>query len=303
MLNAILPIFLLIAVGYVMRHYQMMSDAFWNDAEKLVYYVLFPAMLISKVSVADLSNTDAVPLVSALWLGLAIISLITLLFKPVLNIGDPGFSSVFQGATRINTFIALSLAENLLGDSGLVTAVVVAAFLIPVLNFLVVIVLHRFGDKHKATHFWAVLIQILKNPLIIGCIIGFILNFGNIQLPSSIQITLSIMGSTALPIGLMAVGAALLFRDLTSVIVPLMASSTLKLLIYPIVAYGLSRVFGFDQETQTVILIFSAVPTASSSYILAKNMGGDSQLMSRIITFQTLFSGGTFFVIFWLLGV
>ena len=306
MLNAILPIFLLIMMGYAMRHYRMMSDAFWNDAEKLVYYVLFPAMLISKMSVADLSKTDAIPLVSALWLGVVIVSLITFLLKPLLNISNPSFSSVFQGATRINTFIGLSLAENIFGNSGLVTAVIIAAILIPALNFLVVIVLHRYGnnqaDKHGPTNFFSVIKQIIKNPLIIGCFIGIGLNLTNIQLPSPVQITISLMGTTALPIGLMAVGAALMFKDLKSVLLPLLASSALKLIIYPLVAYGLTIAFDFDDQTQMIIMIFSAVPTASSAYILAKNMGGDHQLMSRIITFQTLFSSVSHFVIFWLLA-
>ena len=306
MLNAILPIFLLIMMGYAMRHYRMMSDAFWDDAEKLVYYGLFPAMLISKMSVADLSKTDAIPLISALWLGIAIVSLITLLIKPLLKISNPSFSSVFQGATRINTFIGLSLAENILGNSGLVTAVIIAAILIPVLNFVVVIVLHRYGenqsDKQGGTQFFAVIKQIIKNPLIIGCAIGIGLNITNIQLPSPLQITISLMGSTALPIGLMAVGAALMFKDLKSVLFPLLASSALKLIIYPIVAYALTIAFGFDKQTQMIIMIFSAVPTASSAYILAKNMGGDHQLMSRIITIQTLFSSVTLLMIFWLLA-
>jgi len=289
-------------MGFAMRHYRMMSDAFWNDAEKLVYYVLFPAMLISKMSVADLSKTDAIPLISALWLGIAIVSLITLLIKPLLNISNPSFSSVFQGATRINTFIGLSLAENIFGNSGLVTAVIIAAILIPALNFLVVIVLHRYGDKQGPTNFFAVIKQIIKNPLIIGCVIGIGLNLTNIQLPSPVQITIGLMGTTALPIGLMAVGAALMFKDLKSVLLPLLASSALKLIIYPMVAYGLTIAFDFDQQTQMIIMIFSAVPTASSAYILAKNMGGDHQLMSRIITFQTLFSSVSHFVIFWLLA-
>ncbi len=303
MLNAIFPIFLLIVIGFAMRHYRWLSDSFWDDAEKLVYYVLFPALLISKMSVADLSGTDAIPLISALWLSLGIISILAFLIKPFLQIENPSFTSVFQGATRINTYIGLSLAENILGNSGLVTAVIIAAILIPVLNFLVVIVLQHYGKQDGPTNFMAVFRQIIKNPLIIGCAVGMGLNLSNIQLPSPIQLSFGLLGSTALPIGLMAVGAALVFKDLKSVMRPLLASSILKLLIYPIVAYGITLVFGFDRDTQLAILIFSAVPTASTAYILAKKMGGDHQLMSRIITFQTLFSSITFFVMFWLLGV
>ena len=303
MLNAIFPIFLLIVIGFAMRHYRWLSDEFWNDAEKLVYYVLFPALLISKMSVADLSGKDAIPLITALWLCLGIISLLTFLIKPFLQIENHSFTSVFQGATRINTYIGLSLAENILGNSGLVTAVIIAAILIPILNFMVVIVLHHYGKQDGPANFMVIIKQILKNPLIIGCAIGIGLNLSNIQLPSPVQISIGFLGSTALPIGLLAVGAALVFKDLKAVIRPLMASTVLKLMIYPIVAYGLTLAFSFDRETQLAILIFSAIPTASTAYILAKKMGGDHQLMSRIVTFQTLFSSITLFVMFWMLGV
>lgn len=303
MLNAIFPVFLLIVLGFAMRHYRWLSDNFWDDAEKLVYFLLFPAMLISKMSVADLSDTNAIPLISALWLSLAVISILTFAVKPLLKVENHSFSSVFQGATRINTFIGLSLAENILGNSGLVTAVIIAAILIPILNFLVVIVLQHYGQKDEAANFKSVFKQILKNPLIIGCAVGLGLNLANIQLPSPLQISISILGSTALPIGLLAVGAALVFKDLKSVMRPLLISSVLRLMVYPLVAYLFTLAFGFDRETQLAVLIFSAVPTASSAYILAKNMGGDHQLMSRIITFQTLFSSVTMFMMFWLLNI
>ena len=286
-----------------MRHFRWLSDDFWNDAEKLVYFVLFPAMLISKMSVADLSGTDAIPLISVLVISLAIISLLCFVVKPLLNITNSSFSSVFQGATRINTFIGLSLAENILGNSGLIIAVIIAAILIPILNFIVVIVLQHYGLKDETANLKSIFKQLLKNPLIIGCAIGIGLNLSQIVLPSALQISISILGSTALPIGLLAVGAALVFKDLKSVVKPLFVSSSLKLVIYPIVAYMLTLALGLDRETQIAVLIFSAVPTASSAYILAKNMGGDHQLMSRIITFQTLFSSMTIFLMFYLLGV
>jgi hypothetical protein len=303
MLDAILPIFLLIMIGFAMKHYRVFSDAFWDDAEKLVYYVLFPALLVSKMSVANLSDTDAIPMISALWLGLAFISLITLLIKPFLNIENSSFTSVFQGSTRINTYIGLALVENLFGNSGLVTAVLVAAILIPALNFLVVIVLHRYGTNHQQGNFMVAVKQIIKNPLIIGCAIGIGLNLSTYQLPSPIQLTIGIIGSTALPIGLMSVGAALVFKGFKSALLPIMVSSTLRFVIYPAVAYVLVTAFGFDRQTQIIIIIFSAVPTASSAYIIAKKMGGDHQLMSRIITLQTLLSSVTFFVLFLLLGI
>lgn len=307
MLNAILPVFLLIVIGFTIRHFRWLSDDFWNDAEKLVYFVLFPAMLISKMSVADLSNADAVPLISVLCLSLGIMSALTFILKSFLNIENASFTSFFQGAIRINTFVGLALAENILGNSGLITAVIIAAILIPLVNLIVVIVLQNYreknGQKDITANLKSTIIQLIKNPLIMGCTIGLILNFSQIILPAPLQISINILGSTALPLGLLAVGAALVFKDLKSVMKPLLVSSSLRLLIYPLLVYALTNAFSFNRETQIAILIFSAVPTAASSYILAKNMGGDHQLMSRIITFQTLFSSITIFLMFWLLGV
>ena len=303
MLNAILPIFLLIVIGFGLRRYHVFTDAFWNDAEKLAYFVLFPSLLVAKMSVADLSGSELIPLMSTVWLGLAIISLITFVIKPFLKITDASFTSVYQGAVRFNTFIGFALVESLFGNSGLITAVIIAAILIPALNFLVVIVLHRYGTKNEKANFFGALKQIIKNPLIIGCAIGISLNLSGIHLASPLHKTIDIIGSTALPIGLIAVGAALIFKDVRSTFSPILAASVLKFIIYPTVVYALVTTVGFERQTQQIAVIFCALPTASSAYIIAKNMGGDAQLMTRIITIQTIISGVTLSAWFLILGI
>jgi predicted permease len=303
MLNAILPIFLLIVIGFALKHYRVFSEAFWNDAEKLAYFVLFPSLLVAKMSVADLSGSELIPLMSTIWLGLALISLITFAIKPFLEIEDASFTSVFQGSVRFNTFIGFALVESLFGNSGLITAVIIAAILIPALNFLVVIVLHRYGTQNQKANFFGAIKQIIKNPLIIGCAIGISLNLSGLLLVAPLQKTIDIIGSTALPIGLIAVGAALIFKDLKTTLSPILIASLLKFVLYPVIIYALVTAVGFDRQTQQIAVIFCALPTASASYIIAKNMGGDAQLMTRIITLQTIFSSATLSVWFLLLGV
>jgi len=303
MLNAILPIFLLIVIGFALKHYRVFSDAFWNDAEKLAYFVLFPSLLVAKMSVADLSGSELIPLMSTIWLGLALISLITFAIKPFLKITDASFTSLYQGAVRFNTFIGFALVESLFGNAGLITAVIIAAILIPALNFLVVIVLHRYGTKNEKANFLGAVKQIIKNPLIIGCAIGIGLNLSGLILPAPLHKTIDIIGSTALPIGLIAVGAALIFKDIRSTISPILTASVLKFIIYPVVIFSLVRTVGFEQQTQQIAVIFCALPTASASYIIAKNMGGDAQLMTRIITVQTIISGVTLSAWFLILGI
>ena len=326
MLNAILPVCLLIFTGYALKSWAFLRQSFWEDAEKLAYYVLFPALLISKMSTADLSQVDIMPLASVLWLALGLSSLITLLlksivFNPILGMNNASFTSVYQGSVRFNTYIGLALISNLFDASSqaLSIAVIVAAILIPVINILVVIILQCYGkqqntpspsflnamtqSEHIGYTLRQVLIQISKNPLIIGCMVGIALNTSGITLTVPLQDTLNIIGSTALPIGLMTVGAALLFDHFKTHLPAIAISSIIKLLLFPCIAYGLARLLGLDQQTQQIVVIFCALPPASAAYVLAKNMGGNHQLMATLITCQTLLSSITLLLVLTFLGL
>jgi predicted permease len=296
MINAILPVFLLIVFGYALKRYGIFSHFFWNDAEKLAYYILFPALLISKMSVADLSKVDILPLASSLLLGFTTICTFLLIVKPLFNVSNASFTSIFQGTMRFNTYIGFAFVENLFGSSGLVIAVIVASILIPAINVVLVLLLQYYAPSSQSSGVLGTLKLLLKNPLIVGCTIGIMINLSGIPLPQFLFITINVVGSTVLPIGLMCVGAALVFKELKSALNPIAWASIFKFTLYPCIAYISSIIFDLDTQTTQIAVIFCALPTASAAYILSKNMGGDHQLMARLITFQTLLSGLTLFI-------
>jgi len=245
------------------------------------------------MSTADLSGVDFIPLASSLWLGLIAVVVLSFIFKPLLKAksktDNASFSSFFQGTIRFNTYIGLAICEGLYGQQGLITAVIIAALLIPPINIFVVSVLQVFGTQQN-TSIISTIIAIIKNPLIIGCAIGIGLNVSGIPIHSTLSITIDIVGSTALPLGLMSVGAALVFKGLTQSLLPTMAACAIKLIVYPMIAWYLASLFNLDTMTQNVAIIFCALPTASAAYIMAKNMGGNHRMMAQVITIQTLLS-------------
>ena len=290
MINAILPIFCLIVIGYVIKQSAFIHDSFWEDAERITYYVLFPALLISKVSIADLSTIDALPLTLTLWSTVILVSATAFLVKPLLKISNAAFTSVYQGSIRFNTYIGLAIVSNIFGEEGLVIAVIIAAILIPTVNLFLVLVLQKYNQQGSNKTLLLTLRNLLTNPLILGCLIGLGINILKIPLPLTIYTTFELLGSAALPIGLLSVGAALIIKGLKMSLSPILVASIVKLGVFPTVAFIIASYFNLAIQTKQILVIFSALPSASAAYILAKNMGGDFQLMARIITLQTLFS-------------
>lgn len=303
MINAILPIFGLIIIGYAIKKSPFLRDSFWEDAEKITYFLLFPALLISKISTADLSETDVQPLILSLWSALALVSCIAFLVKPLLKISDVSFTSFFQGSVRFNTYIGLAVVNGLFGESGLVTAAIIAAMLIPAANLAVVLVLEKYNNKNTGNHFFQTLKSLLTNPLILGCLIGIGINLSHLHISTTLFSTIEILGSMALPLGLLSVGAALILKGLKLTLSPILIASIIKLGIYPIIAYTVASYFNLELQTKQIVTIFAALPSASAAYILAKNMGGDFQLMARIITLQTLFSIASLLLVLSIIGI
>jgi len=302
LLNAILPIFLLIIFGYGLKHFRIVNDDFWEHAEKLTYYIFFPSLLISKMATADLAVIDVWPMMTSSIISLVLITVIIFTCKALMKINNYSFGSVYQGSIRFNTYIGLALVDGLFGAQGLVIAAISPSILIPAVNIGAVTVFQycRPGNKNNASRLSNLINQILdilkallKNPLIIGCIVGIGINFIQLPIPESLLQTMRIIGSIALPLGLMTIGAAFIITSIKSSMGLIAISSVLKLIIYPFIAYFVATFLELDLLSKQILTIFCALPTASASYILAKKLNGDHQLMARIITLETVFSGMT----------
>ena len=143
-LLAVFPVCTIIFIGYFCRKYTFVDEGFWRGAEKFAYYLLFPALLVSKMSVADIGQLDFVKTALVVVAMLISLSICLLCIKPVTNLSNPAFTSVFQGGVRFNAYIGFALVAALYGEEGLVVAVVIAAMMIPLINLLCISVLEYY---------------------------------------------------------------------------------------------------------------------------------------------------------------
>ena len=294
-ISALLPVFLLIVLGFVLRRSLMRLDTQWHGLERLTYYVLFPTLLIQTLVKADLSSVPVAGVGGALMLSALAMSLLCLALRPLLsrwNIDGPAFTSIFQGATRWQTYVALAVASNLFGNSGLALASVAMIAIIPLVNVFSVSVLAHYAAPEKQS-IRAIAMTVVKNPLIWACAIGLAVNVTHLPLPKVWHDVAEALGRSSLGIGLLVTGAGL---HLEGLLRPSLAASIavfLKLFLMPALAVALALWFGISGPGLVVVAVCSSVPTSSSAYVLARQMGGDAPLLAQIITLQTILAAVT----------
>jgi len=286
---ALLPIFCLIFIGYFFRKIQFPSDGFWPSADKLTYYILMPSLLIYKLSQAQLGELDGVNIVLTGAIGIMLAAVMLIFLNIKLKMDGAAFTSVMQGGIRFNTYVFLALSASLFGDDGLVLSALLITFAIPLLNIICIMVFAVFVSESQLS-LKGVVKSIVTNPLIVACFIGGSINFIGLTVPIFMEKTLQILSSAALPMGLLSVGVGLQLKGLKHNKNELFIASSLKLFLLPLMTYGVGILIGLNALALSVVVIFSAMPTAPSAFVLARQLGGDVKLMSAIITLQTLLS-------------
>jgi len=295
-LAALLPVFLLIVAGFALRRFLIAEDAHWIGMERLLYYVMFPALLIGTLARADLGKVPVFAIGITLLAAVLIMSGLCLALRPLLaryfGADGPAFTSLFQGATRWQTFVALPVAGSLFGDLGLALASVAMLAMTPLLNVLCVSVLVRYASP--ATPGWRnVASGVVQNPLIWACAVGIALNPVSGFVPQPINAVIDALGRSSLALGLLIVGAGLRLGELIRPNAVVVVTCALKLVVMPAIAIAIAAGFGLVGANLLVIVCCTAVPAASNSYILARQMGGDAALMAQIITFETVLAAVT----------
>lgn len=288
---AILPIFLLLVLGNLLRRNGFPGGDFWHHADRVTYWVLFPALLLHSTTTAPFSEDIVDTYAFALFSALAATALVSLLCVRIFKLSGPLGGSVFQGATRHNTFIAVAVAEYLYGAHGLLLATVAISLLVPVTNLLCVTVLVWFQGASSTISLKRRLIQeIFRNPLLLAIILGVILNLSGIgPLPVLHDLT-GILSKAALPFALLCVGAGLRIKTIHTGARYVTIATLCKMIIFPVVITGIAILTGIEGVAAMVLVIYGVVPTASSGYALAKLLGGDAEVIAGIITVQTLIS-------------
>ncbi|RQH16109.1 AEC family transporter [Bradyrhizobium sp. RP6] len=292
---ALLPVFILIVLGVVLRHSLMRLDTQWHGLEQLTYFVLFPMLLIQTLVKADLSRVPVAGVGGALLLSALAMSLLCLALRPALSrlsIDGPAFTSIFQGATRWQTFVALSIAANMFGDLGLALASVAMVAIIPLVNVFSVAVLAHYAAKEKRSP-RVIAMTVIRNPLIWACVIGLAVNLMHLSLPRIWHEVADALSRSSLAIGLLVTGAGLHLKGLLRPSLGAAIGVGLKLVLMPALALGLAAWFGITGSSLAIVAICAAVPTSPSAYVLARQMGGDAPLLAQIITLQTILAAIT----------
>lgn len=287
-LSALLPTFALIVVGYVLRERRFLPDSFWPGAEKLTYFITFPALLFSNTAKADLGSLPLLGIATAMLGTIAICTVLILVARPVLKVSAPTFSSLVQGAIRPNTYIGLAVAAALLGTHGLTVTALCVALVVPTVNVISVLACAHLGENDRKPGVLSLLRDVAKNPLLMACVLGSLFNVLGIGLPPIIGPFLEVLGRAALPIGLLAVGAGLDLSAARRAGFPVGVSSVGKLVLSPAIAAGLCLMLGLPDIELAAVVLYAALPCSASAYVLARLMGGDAQMMASIITVHTL---------------
>ena len=287
-LSALGPVFLLILLGYGVRRGGFVGEGFWASAEKLTYYLFFPALLVSNTAAAELGGIQVLPMAVVLVGAIVLVSGILLVARRRLEIPGPRFTSLFQGSFRPNTYVAIAAAFSLFGEAGLTLIAIAIVIVVPTVNVLSVAAFSRFVPLEGAQGVWRTLGPVVRNPLILACLLGVLLNAGGVGLPPLVGPLLEILGRAALPIGLLAVGAGLDLAAARSAGPTVAVAALCKLVVLPLLTFALCKAAGVSGLTATVCVMYAAAPGSPSSYVLARQMGGDSQLMAAIITVTTL---------------
>jgi predicted permease len=294
-LAALLPVFLLIVLGFVLKRSLMRLETQWHGLERLTYYVLFPALLIQMLVKADLTSVPVAGVGAALLLSALLMSLLCLGLRPLLAkfaVDGPAFTSIFQGATRWQTYVGLAVCGNLQGDAGLALASVAMVAIIPLVNVLSVSVLAHYASPEKQS-VRAIAMTVVLNPLIWACAIGLAINVLHLPLPRIWHEVADALGRSSLGIGLLVTGAGLHLEGMFRPSLAALVAVFLKLILMPVLAVALALWFGVSGSSLVIVTACAAVPTSSSAYVLARQMGGDAPLLAQIITLQTILAAIT----------
>lgn len=294
------PVFALICLGFVLRRAGFPESGFWPAAERVNYVLLFPALLVSTLADAPVRDPDLLRLGVAVVTSICVAAALMAVLRRARPMPARRFGPALQGVVRFNTYLGLAIVASLTGDPGLERAAVLLAVAVPLVNLLSIMALTDGGGTRG---YGALVRRVLTNPLILACIAGIAIALAGTGLPFGTGQFLGLIAQASLPLGLLCVGAALRPAALRQHVAALAAIGAVRLLAMPALAFVVAQGFGLGGVETLVLVVFAAIPTAPTSYVLTRQLGGDGELMAGIVTAQTVVSVLTIPVVLSLAGV
>ncbi|UCG12888.1 MAG: AEC family transporter [Deltaproteobacteria bacterium] len=295
-LATILPIFVIILLGWSLRRFDFMQEGFVKPANRLVYFVAIPAMIFREIANSALAEHFRSDLLVATLSPILLVFSVGLIVVRRVKLQNHQVGTFLQCSFHGNLgYIGLAVAYYFLGNDGLTRASILAGFVMLLQNFLAVVALSRFGraPKERSAPF-PLIRQILLNPVIISAMAGMTASFLGLNLPLMLDRSLKILSGMALPLALLVIGTSLSFAQMRQQLRPTLVISVFKLLLLPACGLILFYLLGFEKKDYLPALILLAAPTATVSYVMASEMAGDADLATAAISVTTLVSALTF---------
>lgn len=289
--NIVIPVFIIVAIGYLLRRKKLINDNFVSLSSKIVFSVSLPVLIFIEISKIDLDVILDFKLILFIYAGTLISFILIWVFSAPFIKNGKDESSFLQGSFRGNfAIVGLALIANLYGPSKLGKASLVLAFTVPLYNVLAVIALTVPVRKEKKLNFKTAMWEIVKNPLVLGVIFALPFSYFKIQVNELIISTANYIAALALPLALLGIGGFLSFDDIKEGLKLTSISTLIKLVLIPLAATFAAYEFGFTGDDLGIIFILFACPTAIASFIMAEAMGVNSKLAGNILLVTTIFS-------------
>ena len=293
-LNATIPIFLMMLLGMLFRKLGWMDEVFAAKMNKFVFLVPLPVLLFEQLATVDFSEVWDIKFILFCFvvtaISITISTLISLLWK------DRSIKGEFIQATYRSSAALLGIAfiQNIYGTAGMAPLMIIGS--VPLYNIMAVVVLSVFKPGNNS--FDKALVKktlkgIATNPIIIGIVAGFVWSALKLPMPSILHKTVSSIGATATPMGLMSMGATFEMKKATSKMKPTLVAVFMKLIGFCAIFLPVAAMLGFRNEQLIAILVMLGSATTVSSFVMARSMGHEGTLSSGVIMMTTLLSAFT----------
>ena len=298
--NTVFPIFIIVALGWVLLRIKLITPEFTAVAERLVFKIALPVMLFTEVASADFETVFDGRFILFCCAGILSVFLVLCAAVPLFIKSDDRRGAFIQGIYRSNfAILGVPLAQNMFGEEGMAQIAIVMPFTIFLFNVFAVLILSIYAPKEAKLTPRQFLRQAVKNivtnPLIIAVTAGVPFMLLGIEFPAVVSKSLGYISDTVMPLALICIGANFRFEALRGRIGTALAASLLKVIAVPATMVCIAVMAGFRGVRLGVILILFGAPTAVTSYIMAKNMKSDHELAGQIILLTTLMCIATLF--------
>jgi len=297
--NVIAPVFFLMVLGYLLVNYTSLADRkLTKQANAIVFKIFLPCMLFYNVYQSDIGAEIHSRIKLCIWAagGLLILFVLLCLIVPKVVKQENQQGVVIQGIFRSNYVIfGVAVVQNMYGPKSTTTAAILSAILVPMYNFLAVVALSIFGEKRE-TDWKKIILDIVKNPLIISSVLGIIFSLLGIRLPTAVDTTVQDLAKLSTPIAFMILGGDLDFSKVRGNLKVASVVLTIKLVILPLIMIPMIVMMGYRDADLLSGLLAYQTPVAVSSYIMAQQAGADGQLAGQLVVFSSVLSIFTLFV-------